>query len=47
MRGLHHETSCGHLVKVLFWDGQGLVPYAKRLERGRFVWPTNTEGWCR
>src|SRR3954468_11829719 len=35
----------GHLVKVLFWDGQGLVLYAKRLERrGRFVWPTNTEG---
>jgi transposase len=27
----------GHLVKLLFWDGQGLCPYAKRLERGHFV----------
>lgn len=43
-QGRHYETHCGHLVKVLFWDGQGLVLYAKRLERGRFVWPTNTEG---
>ena len=25
-------------------DGQGLVLYSKRLERRRFVWPTNTEG---
>jgi transposase len=29
----------GDLVKVLWWDGQGLCLYAKRLERGRFVWP--------
>ncbi|MBL6082827.1 IS66 family insertion sequence element accessory protein TnpB, partial [Belnapia sp. T18] len=24
----------GDLVKALWWDGQGLVLYAKRLERG-------------
>ena len=29
---------------VLFWDGQGLVLYAKRLERGRFVWPQAKDG---
>lgn len=34
----------GDLVKVLFWDTQGLVLYAKRLERGRFVWPAAKDG---
>jgi len=34
----------GHLVKLLFWDGQGLVLYAKRLERGHFVWPSSQDG---
>jgi transposase len=29
----------GDLIKVLWWDGQGLCLFAKRLERGRFVWP--------
>lgn len=34
----------GDLVKVLWWDTQGLVLYAKRLERGRFVWPRAEDG---
>jgi len=31
-------------IKVLWWDGTGLCLYAKRLERGRFVWPLTQEG---
>jgi transposase len=34
----------GDLIKALAWDGQGLVLYAKRLEKGRFVWPQATDG---
>jgi len=29
----------GHLVKLLWFDGQGLCLFSKRLDRGRFVWP--------
>jgi transposase len=29
----------GSLIKVLWHDGQGMCLFAKRLERGRFVWP--------
>jgi transposase len=29
----------GDLIKMLWWDGDGLCLFAKRLERGRFVWP--------
>ncbi len=30
----------GDLIKILWHDGLGLSLYAKRLERGRFVWPS-------
>jgi transposase len=29
---------------VLWWDGQGLCLFAKRLERGRFLWPQANDG---
>lgn len=34
----------GDLVKLLWWDGDGLCLLAKRLERGRFVWPQASDG---
>lgn len=41
---MHYETRCGDLVKVLWHDGQGLCLFAKRLERGRFLWPSVADG---
>jgi transposase len=29
----------GDLIKLLWYDGDGLCLFAKRLERGRFIWP--------
>ena len=34
----------GDLIKVLWHDGLGLSLYAKRLERGRFIWPSPSGG---
>mgnify|MGYP001611088030 CR=1 FL=1 len=34
----------GDLIKVLWWDGQGLCLFSKRLEKGRFVWPSSADG---
>jgi len=34
----------GSLIKILWHDGIGMSLYAKRLERGRFIWPLATAG---
>lgn len=51
---LKHDPFAGHifvfrgrrgdLVKLLWWDGDGLCLFAKRLERGRFVSPQAASG---
>jgi transposase len=51
---LAEDPFCGHVfvfrgrggdrVKLLWWSGDGLCLFAKRLERGRFVWPQATSG---
>jgi transposase len=32
------------LIKILWHDTQGLCLFVKRLERGRFIWPSPAEG---
>lgn len=32
------------VIKLLWYDGDGLCLFAKRLERGRFVWPQAASG---
>ncbi|AHE56580.1 IS66 family insertion sequence element accessory protein TnpB [Sphingomonas sanxanigenens] len=34
----------GSLVKIVWHDGIGMSLYAKRLEKGRFVWPSAKDG---
>ena len=34
----------GKLIKILWHDGLGMSLYAKRLEKGRFVWPSAKDG---
>ena len=34
----------GDLIKVIWHDGQGACLFTKRLERGRFLWPSMADG---
>ena len=34
----------GDLLKVIWHDGQGACLFTKRLERGRFLWPSVADG---
>ena len=37
----------GDRIKVLVWDGSGLVLVCKRLEEGKFAWPAVRDGVMR
>ena len=51
---LNQDPFCGHLfvfrgrrgdlIKVIWFDGQGACLFSKRLEKGRFVWPSPADG---
>jgi transposase len=34
----------GDLIKIIWHDGQGACLFIKRLERGRFIWPSAADG---
>jgi len=50
---LRQDPYCGHLfvfrgrsgdlIKVIWYDGQGACLFSRRVERGRFVWPSAAE----
>jgi transposase len=40
----HELAGSGKLIKILWHDGLGMSLYAKRLERGRFLWPSSADG---
>ena len=35
-------STCSEVSEVLWHDGIGMSLYAKRLEKGRFIWPSPT-----
>jgi transposase len=41
---MRHVVVSGDLIKLLWFDGDGLCLFQKRLERGRFIWPQATSG---
>ena len=51
---LKRDPMCGHLfvfrgrggglIKVIWHDGQGACLFTKKLERGRFIWPSAVDG---
>jgi transposase len=46
-KGMHYETRCADRLKIVAWDGTGLVLLWKRLEHGAFRWPPISDGVMR
>lgn len=44
---MHYETRCADRLKIVAWDGSGLVLFWKRLEQGAFRWPPICDGVMR
>jgi transposase len=44
---MHYETRCADRLKLLAWDGSGVVLFWKRLEHGAFRWPPVSDGMMR
>jgi transposase len=42
--GMQNVGSWAGLIKIIWHDGQGMCLFAKRLERGRFIWPSASAG---
>jgi transposase len=42
--GMWNDVGSGDLLKILWHDGLGMSLYAKRLERGGFIWPSPADG---
>ncbi len=42
--GMRNDVEFGDLIKCLWHDGLGISLYAKRLDRGRFIWPSTDGG---
>lgn len=41
---MRNDCRFGDLVKLLWHDGVGMSLYTKRLEAGKFIWPTSGSG---
>jgi transposase len=41
---MRNDLRSGDLIKALWHDTQGMCLFVKRLERGRFIWPSPAEG---
>jgi transposase len=41
---MRNDVRSGDLLKILWYDSQGMCLFVKRLEHGRFIWPSPADG---